>query len=93
MAIGISGPDVFVRDPSEARFIAEVLGECAANGRYTYKRAYAALRSLAPQELFDLYNVWRNDGNQAFRDVFGPYYHRAAGESINGPLFEEKGVS
>lgn len=89
MSIGIQGPEEFVKNPSEARFIAKVLAEKAADGAYTYKRAYQALRSLSPQELFDLYNVWRNDGNQAFRDVFGPYYHRAAGESVDGPLFSE----
>ena len=89
MSIGISGPEVFVKDPSEAVFYCDVLADCASYGPYKHRQAYQALRSLAPQELFDLYNVWRNEGNESFRAAFGPYYHRAKGESVEGPLFEE----
>lgn len=88
MAFGVSGPEVFVREPSEAVFFCEVLAECAADGRYTYRRAYQALRSLSPQELFEMYSVWKHSGNEAFRAAFGPLYHRAAGEEETGPLFE-----
>lgn len=89
MRLGFSGPEDFVRDPQEARFICEVLAETASNGSYKYERSYRALRSLAPQELFELYDAHRKHGNEHFRNLFGPYYHRQAGESVNGPLFEK----
>jgi hypothetical protein len=88
--IGLSGPEALVKDPAEARFLAEVLAECAANGSYTFKRAYAALRSLSPPDLFELYSTWKRDGNDGFRAAFGPYYHRARGEDEAGPLFAKE---
>lgn len=88
MKFGISGPEVFVKEPKEARFICEVLAEKASDGAYTYRSAYQALRTLSPQELHGLYEVWRRDGNEAFRAAFGPLYHQAAGDPVNGPLFE-----
>lgn len=91
MGIGYSGPEAFVKEPAEARFISEVLAEKAADGAYKYKQSYQALRSLSPQELFEMYRVYRDEGNEAFREAFGPFYHRAAGELVEGPLFE--GVS
>ena len=87
--MSIYRPEDFVKDPSEARFVCEVLAEKAADGVYPYKRAYQALRSLDPNELFDLYSTLNDDGNDAFRAAFGPYYHSAAGEPVDGPLFQE----
>lgn len=88
MGIGISGPDVFVREPSEARFLCDVLADCASHGKYNRRQAYQALRALSPHELYDMYGIWRTSGNDAFRQAFGPVYHRTAGEEEAGPLFE-----
>ncbi len=79
---------MFVKDPSEAVFICEVLAEYASDGAYKYRQSYQALRSMSPQELFEMYLVQKTEGNEAFRAAFGPHYHREAGESVEGPLFE-----
>jgi hypothetical protein len=72
--------EVFVRDPEHARFICEVLADCAATVReYNHRRAYQALRSLTPDELFSMYRIHRDQGNAAFREAFGSVYHRAQG--------------
>lgn len=34
MGVGISGPEVFVREPSEAALICEVPADCASVGLY-----------------------------------------------------------
>lgn len=79
---------VFVRDPEHARFVCEVLADCASVSRkYSHRKAYQVLRSLTPDELFELYKTRRDEGNDAFREAFGPVYYRAQGKEAVGPLF------
>ncbi|MFP4066232.1 MAG: hypothetical protein ACLFS5_01905 [Spirochaetaceae bacterium] len=80
---------VFAREPGHARFVCEVLAECAAVSRaYNHRAAYQVLRSLSPEELFELHQTWRR-GNDQFREAFGPVYHRVRGDVPAGPLFAE----
>lgn len=90
MAFGAQSPEAFIRDPEYARFICEALADCAAvSPAYSHRKAYQTLRSLAPQDLFELYKTQRYDTNDAFREAFGPVYNRATGEDVNGPLFDK----
>ena len=91
MGFGYGGPEAFVKDPSEAVFIADVLADAASDGSYPRRKAYAALRSLSPPELYEMYLAWREGGNEGFRQAFGPLYHQAAGETVDGPLFQMAG--
>ncbi len=75
-----------VTDPSHARLICEVLADTASVGRYPLRKAYQVLRALPATELWDLYEIAMNRGNPAFREAFGPVYHRLIGDG-NGPLF------
>lgn len=76
-----------ISDPKHARLIADVLADYAEL-RYPRRKAYAVLRSLSPTELWDLYKVAIDDGNESFRLAFGPVYHEKRGDG-NGPLFQE----
>lgn len=86
--LGVSGPDTFVKDPAEMRFYADVLAEHCAEGPFKRRRSYLVLRSLSPQEFFDVYKAWRDGGNPSLHKVFAKHYFEKAGESASGPLFE-----
>ena len=85
--VGTSGAQTFVQDPEHTRLVCDVLSDVASNGKYAKKKSYQVLRTLNATELYGLYTVLCREGNHAFREAFGPVYHRKRGES-DRPLFE-----
>ncbi len=77
-----------IADPAHTKFIADVLSDFASNGKYPKNKAYQVLRTLSPEELFELYDIACRKGNEEFRKAFGPVYHETRGEA-EGPLFKE----
>jgi hypothetical protein len=77
-----------IADPAHTKFIADVLSDFASNGKYPKNKAYQVLRSLSPEELFELYDIACRKGNEEFRKAFGPVYHGARGDN-DGDLFRD----
>lgn len=83
--IGGTRLKTIVEDPEHARFICDELADCASFGPFKKKASYQVLRSLSPEELFELYQIRCKQNTDAFRKAFGPVYHRVRGEEL--PLF------
>ncbi len=79
---------MLINDHKHAILVCEVLADIASNGKYKWKTAYSVLRSLSPVELFEIYSVCMDRGNESFREEFGSLYHAKQGDSL-GPLFQE----
>lgn len=76
-----------MRHPEDARLYAEMMAETAgARKQFSTRKAYQVLRSLNPQEFFDMWEVWNRDRNE-YIHAFGPVYNKSLGKDLAGPLF------